>query len=324
MISVIMPVYNSEKYLREAIESILKQTYKDFEFIIINDGSTDSSLNIIKEYEGIDKRIKVLSRENRGLIYTLNEGLRISKNKYIVRMDSDDISTIDRFKKQVEYMEKNKNIDLSGGRIKLFGNDDVYSKNKSLNAEFDIYKDKVNEDLIIKNGCSVVHGTFIFRKEIIDQLSGYDSRYKFAEDLYFQIKLLEGGKHISFMDEMLLQCREHYGSKSSIENIENVQETIKIRIDYINKKIKLKDREVIIWGCGSGGLFTLEYLKKELKCKNIRLLDKYKKGKLKGISIENKLQLKGNELIIIATKPGKVDAIIELEKNKCEYITVVT
>lgn len=114
LISVILPVYNGEKYLKESIESILNQTYTNFEFIIINDGSKDSSLEIIKEYEKEDERIVAVSRENKGLIATLNEGIEKAKGKYIARMDQDDISLPQRLETQLKYMITN-NLDICGG-----------------------------------------------------------------------------------------------------------------------------------------------------------------------------------------------------------------
>ena len=97
-----MSVYNGEKYLVKAIESILNQTYTKFEFIIVNDGSSDNSLKIIKEFMKKDNRIILINRENKGLPYSLNEGISIAKGKYIARMDADDISLSERFEKQIK------------------------------------------------------------------------------------------------------------------------------------------------------------------------------------------------------------------------------
>ena len=108
-----MPVYNGELYLAQAIDSILNQTYKNFEFIILNDGSNDNSLNIINDYQKEDDRIVLISRENKGLVYSLNEGIEKSKGKYIARMDADDICLPMRFEKQIELME-NENLDICG------------------------------------------------------------------------------------------------------------------------------------------------------------------------------------------------------------------
>ena len=112
-ISVIMAVYNGEKFLEEAIGSILKQTFLNFEFIIIDDGSEDTSLKIIKNFK--DKRISILeNNKNIGLSASLNKGIKLSKGKYIARMDADDISLPERLEKQYNFMERNPNIGIVG------------------------------------------------------------------------------------------------------------------------------------------------------------------------------------------------------------------
>ena len=120
IISVVMPVYNGDKYLQEAIESILNQTEGDFEFIIINDGSTDDSPALIDKYRELDSRIKVITQENKGLISSLNTGIDEAKGKYIARMDADDVSLPERFRTQLEYMEKNSKIGACGSWAKVF------------------------------------------------------------------------------------------------------------------------------------------------------------------------------------------------------------
>ena len=119
LISVVLPVFNGDKYLSEAIESILNQTYINFEFIIINDGSTDGSLTIIENYRVKDNRIVVISRENKGLIASLNEGIRIANGGYIARMDQDDLSLPTRLEEQVKFMDSNQ-LDICGTYVQLF------------------------------------------------------------------------------------------------------------------------------------------------------------------------------------------------------------
>ncbi len=119
-VTVLMPVYNAEKYLKTAIESILKQTFSDFELLIINDGSTDGSEEIIRSFN--DKRIRLFNNEqNLGIIKTLNKGLNLAKGEYIIRMDADDISLPDRLELQVKYMEENPGIGISGTQARIFG-----------------------------------------------------------------------------------------------------------------------------------------------------------------------------------------------------------
>ena len=115
MISVVMSVYNAEKYLKEAIDSILNQTYQDFEFIIVNDCSDDRSLAILKNYEKSYKSIRLINNsENLGLTKNLNRALAISKGKYIARMDADDISELNRFERQIDFFNKHKEVDILG------------------------------------------------------------------------------------------------------------------------------------------------------------------------------------------------------------------
>ena len=111
-ISVLMPVYNDEKYILEAIESILNQTYINFEFIIINDGSSDNSLKIIQSFN--DNRIKIINNDkNRGIAYSLNKGLDIAKCKYIARIDANDVAHPTRLAVQKEYLDQKNEVDLA-------------------------------------------------------------------------------------------------------------------------------------------------------------------------------------------------------------------
>ena len=119
-ISVIMPAYNAEKYIREAIDSILAQTYTDFEFIIIDDASTDATASIVESYS--DERIRFFRNEhNMGVANTLNRGLDLAVGEYIARMDSDDISLPERFAKQVEFMDTHTDVIVCGSNAIVFG-----------------------------------------------------------------------------------------------------------------------------------------------------------------------------------------------------------
>jgi len=117
-ISVVMPVYNSEKFLTEAIESILNQTYKNFELLIVYDNSSDNSLSIIKKFQENDTRISLISGDKEGISGALNKGIELAKGKYIARMDSDDISISTRFEKQISHMQK-LGLDICGGHSLL-------------------------------------------------------------------------------------------------------------------------------------------------------------------------------------------------------------
>lgn len=122
-VTVLMSVYNGEKYLAEAVESILGQTFRDFEFLIVNDCSTDRSSAILESYEKLDKRIRVIHNDvNLGLTKSLNAGLKTSRGTYIARMDSDDISLPQRLERQIAFMDSNPNIGVSGSYAEAIGN----------------------------------------------------------------------------------------------------------------------------------------------------------------------------------------------------------
>ena len=124
LVSVILPVFNSQKYLKDSIESILNQTYTKIEIVCINDGSTDISLKILESYSKMDKRIKIISHENKGIAYSLNQGIKQSNGDYIARMDADDIAVPTRIEEQVEFLERNSKIGICGSWAEVFGNND--------------------------------------------------------------------------------------------------------------------------------------------------------------------------------------------------------
>lgn len=164
-VSVILPVYNGEKYLEEAIESILNQTVKDFEFIIINDGSTDSSEEIILSYT--DKRIKYFRHENIGLAATLNKGIELSEGIYIARQDQDDISLPKRLEKQITFMENNPSVGLLGAWAKI-----IDENNNKRGSHRHPTHDKLLKNFLLFNN-PFVHSSVIIRKNVLMKTGFY-------------------------------------------------------------------------------------------------------------------------------------------------------
>lgn len=206
-VSVLMPVYNSEKFLNEAIESILNQSYTNLEFIIVNDGSTDKSLRIIKSYT--DKRIKLINNvENKGIVYSLNKGLENCTGKYIVRMDSDDISYKTRIEEQVSYMEKNLDVVAAGTYIKIFG-----EKRKEKIMKNPILYEKIKVKSLFT--VPIFHPTAILRREIFQKI-GYTNEYDGYEDFDLWQRLIKAEYKISNLPKVLLKYRI---VKTSISNI---------------------------------------------------------------------------------------------------------
>jgi glycosyltransferase involved in cell wall biosynthesis len=173
-VSVLMSVYNSEHFLREAIESILNQTFSDFEFIIINDGSKDESLKIIKSYS--DKRIKLVSRENKGLTASLNEGLKLAKGEYIARQDSDDISVPTRLEKEVQYLDEHPKTALVGSNYTVMDMDGT----KLTTTNVFTWPADLKLTQITCNQYG--HGSIMLRRSILKDVGDYDKSVGFVED----------------------------------------------------------------------------------------------------------------------------------------------
>jgi len=214
IISVLMPVYNAQKYIKVALESILNQTFTDFEFIIINDGSSDESLKIIEGYALQDARIKVVNRENKGLIKTLNEGLKLAKGKYIARMDADDISLPLRFERQLQYLEEHSDCIAVGTFATLIDSDgDVIGPMGSLQRHSEIDDAHLNG-----KGGAIVHPSAMFRRKVVLEAGGYLDDFAYAEDLELWLRLAEVGK-LANIPEALFLYRQHLGSIGYIKRL---------------------------------------------------------------------------------------------------------
>lgn len=200
-ISVIMPVYNGEKYLREAIDSILNQTFTDFEFIILNDASKDSTEEIIKSYT--DNRIVYIKNEqNLGVAGTLNRGLEIAKGEYIARMDADDISLHNRFEKQMLFMDTHPDVGVCGSHIRIFGEDGV--ERDYIYSETD---ERLRVDMLFNSGFA--HPAVMIRKSILDKKNlFYNTEFEKAEDyrMWYDIMSVSKGHNLQ---EPLLRYRHH-------------------------------------------------------------------------------------------------------------------
>lgn len=197
-VSVVMPVYNTARYLSEAVDSILEQTLNDFEFIIVNDGSTDDSPDILGRYQQSDKRIRVFHQKNSGLAASLNVGLRAAKGKYIARMDSDDISLQERLARQVEFMDNHPDVGVCGTAFRQFGN---------INGDSWTMTDPEEIKSRLMFWPCLGHPTVMMRRElIIKENLYYDIEFKQAEDHELWLRFSQHCK-ITNIPEVLLLYR---------------------------------------------------------------------------------------------------------------------
>jgi glycosyltransferase involved in cell wall biosynthesis len=231
IISVILPVYNGEKYLSEAIDSILTQTFRQLELIIINNASTDSTREIVLQYQ--DSRIVLVDNEtNRGLIYSLNKGLSLCKGKYIARIDADDIALPNKLQLQYEYMESHPEIGICGNSMESFNDKTHYSQR----IDFATSDQEIRAFAFFQSPFN--HPSILLRKVVLDQHQiQYPKLYYNAEDYGLWIEILKytQGHNIPVV---LMRYRKHEGSETAQDDkkIENkIKIVLQIHTQYLNQ-----------------------------------------------------------------------------------------
>lgn len=202
-VSVLMPVYNAERYVAEAVESILAQTFKDFEFVIIDDGSTDGSRAILEGYAKQDSRIRLVSRPNTGYVVALNEMLSLASGELIARMDADDAALPARFARQVEYLLEHAEYVAVGCQILLVDPDGDPLREVELKLN---HADIVR--VFLESGFGIGHPCAMIRREALDTIGGYREDLETAEDLDLFLRLADIGQ-LANLPDVLLRYRLH-------------------------------------------------------------------------------------------------------------------
>ena len=251
-LTVLMPVYNGDRYLRPAVDSILAQTFTDFEFLIIDNGSTDQTEVILNEYQKKDARIRVLHRE-KGLVEALNYGFDQSRGKYIARLDADDICLPNRMHKQVEFMEKHAEVGVCGSWIRCFGNYDQVTKHPvddaSLRAEMLFSPPFANSSTIIRQSVLKSHGIY-FRNP------PYSEDY----DLWVRLSRVT---HFANIPEILVNYRVYVEQTTQTHSQEMAQATLSIQKRQLTDLgITPTDQDIALHAkiCGTDFVTEMQFL----------------------------------------------------------------
>lgn len=237
-LSVLMPVFNCERYVVDAMESILNQTLKDYEFIIVNDGSTDRTPEIINEYGRKDSRIKVIHQQNAGIVSALNRGLSEARGEWVFRMDGDDIALSQRFEQQWERVRNDQNLVLLGGWCQQIDAEGSILKRNSYPAEHHALVSALE-----KLAPFFPHPTACFHRETVIRLGGYRERFRHAEDYDLWLRLSRVGK-LGCCKKVLLNLRKHSQNVSNSDTgYGNVQQVIAVAaaIGHFNRKAGRSD-----------------------------------------------------------------------------------
>lgn len=241
-VTVLMSVYNTEKYVGPAVESVLNQTFTDFEFLIFEDCSTDSSLKILENYASEDSRIVLIKNKvNKGLTANLHEGMNIAKGEFLARMDADDICLPDRFERQIKFLDKNTTISMVGSAVIFFDDN---------NYEFVAYQplkhDEIKVELLL--GYTMLHPSVMmklgdFRKHSLN----YDISFRYSQDHDLWVRAIEKLKFANLPDP-LTKMREHGNKISTTLKPEQKKLSDRVRKWQLEKlRVELSTRELNVF-----------------------------------------------------------------------------
>ena len=236
-ISLIMSVYNGEDYLAQAIDSVLNQTFLNWELIIINDCSTDKTGEILNEYALRDERIKVHTNEvNLRLPSSLNKALTLAQGKYIARMDADDICLPNRLQEQYNFMEKNKDVALSSCKFMTLKNETISSGGCGGKCDFE----SIKALLLVTN--PILHPGIIAKAEIIKEL-GYNEKFTCSEDMQLWTRFVLRGERVEILPEYLMIYRLHDKQITQTTLEKQKGEVLSIQKEYLSKLLQPMNEE---------------------------------------------------------------------------------
>jgi glycosyltransferase involved in cell wall biosynthesis len=232
-ISVVMTFYNCQKFIGQAIESILNQTFKDFELILIDDASTDGTAQIAKKYLSDERVIYIRNEVNQGAAYNSNQGLKLARAEIIARLDGDDYSAFDRLEKQYDFLMSHPEIAAVGSYFKIINEAGKIIDQRTKPTDFE----KIKKDAIVY--MPLIHPAVMYKKSAVLAVGGYRVQYAHISDGDLWYRLVYSGYQTSNLQEFLLFYRYHQGSTAHAARF-NAKLELKLRYEIIAKfRLKL-------------------------------------------------------------------------------------
>jgi glycosyltransferase involved in cell wall biosynthesis len=226
LVSVIMTVYNEENDLKDSVSSILVQSFSDIEFIIVNDGSTDRTKSMLEGFATKDKRIRILNNDrNLGMVRSLNKAIKISKGKYIARMDSGDFSQQERLKKEVLFLENNESVYIVGTQAHwIDGSGNIVGE-----TQFPLIVDSIG---LYRTG-GAIHPSIMVRKQLFTEIGLYDLKYDISLEYDLYMRTMKNGLLIANLSEYLIDCRRREAGVT-LRNLRTTQlHQFEIKLKYL-------------------------------------------------------------------------------------------
>ncbi len=251
-LSVLLPVRNGERVIRSALDSLSRQTFSDFEVVVVDDGSTDGSWEVLQEMATADHRIRVFTREPMGIVPALEFARAQARGLYLARMDADDGAFSERFQRQMELMTSDHRIVLCGTGIAYFPRETV--RDGALRYESWINglttHDALVRDLFVE--CPIPHPTFLLRADVVELVGGY-REMGWPEDYDLVLRLWEGGGRFGKVPEILLRWREGEERLSRTHSTYSGDAFRRCKVHFLLRTHLRKGRGVFVWGAGPVG-----------------------------------------------------------------------
>ncbi len=251
-VSVLLPCYNAAATLDEALESLARQTFPDFEIIAVDDGSTDGTADILQSWASRDPRLRLLSCRHAGIVAALNAGLQACSAPYVARMDADDRVLPERLALQVAYLDQHPEIDLVSCRSVGFPSDQV-------RPGFQVYIDwqntlldesEIRREIFVES--PFPHPSVTFRRQVVLKAGGYQD-LGWPEDYDLWLRLAQSGSRFAKLPEVLLEWREHPGRLTCVDKRYSLENFIRLKAHYLARGPLAGRQAVILWGAGMLG-----------------------------------------------------------------------
>lgn len=242
LVTVLMPVFNAERYLDAAIRGILAQTFADFEFVIVNDGSTDSSPAILRKWEASDRRIRLVSRPNTGIVQALNDGLALARGMYLARMDADDLALPNRLERQVEYLTNHPDCVLVGCAITAIDPSGRELMECGPDSPGPLGMPACPVSRLLNAGAFLLHPAIMAVTTEVRAIGGYRKEYEWIEDSDLYLRLARRGR-LHCLPEVLLKYRLHLASVSRTRTRQQAHLRIRLARELLAER-GLPDAEV--------------------------------------------------------------------------------
>ncbi len=263
-VTVLLPVYNGERFLEDSLKSVLSQSFTDFELVVVDDGSTDRTAGVLRKFAVADERLKIFSFDsNIGIVSALNFGISKSNAPLIARMDADDIIYPDRLKRQFDYFEDNSEVDLVGCLVEKFSSNGVRGGYKVyvewLNGLCD--HESIVKDIFVES--PIAHPSVMMRKRAVLSVGGYED-HGWAEDYDLWLRLYLAGGKFGKVERVLLRWRDDPNRLSRSDHRYSLDNFYRCKAHYMAENI-LKDRSVVIWGSKRRSRRFADYLGARIK-----------------------------------------------------------